>query len=553
MRIRALSVLFLGLAFCALARAGQPDRGPIFSDTTSDPNDPNYLKILMESMPTTHVTRDKIQFDEKGKRPVAPEIPLDPNGAGNVPKSRAMLCPICKQPLWKHDLDGFVCTPLDENGNPRKVLTISLVNTVCPVCKAPFKGALPENINSKGGIDRDFCVHSVGKYTVDSTVWLCPECGYAAMTDAFKADAKQPDEAVKTFVRTTLSDPMHKRMIDVAGLVPEKATEDMLKFGAYIDQTQIPDWIKYDNAVKIYEQMKAPRGFLATLYRDAAHACRREVYNEISIPGLSGTLQESLSKSIRRMNRYLQEGCFNIRRAEGVSILDPTVMETDAAVLAQAATEIVRQAEEAYNRAVAAEQNNNGAPTSPERYFTTGDMYVLHICYAGILDRLGKLDESEKALRRANSFIPEHVDPAAHNGPRQPGMEEAYERQLRLLHGVIEDRLSCLQKEKDYLFKAAKANMTAIMLKEITFDENPAPPAPNATSPTSLDAAPASYLLGELFRRAGENAAALAWFDAASKIVKHRIVAIEKEEQKSPEAAQPAHPARVDQGAARDD
>ena len=45
------------------------------------------------------------------------------------------------------------------------------------------------------------------------------------------------------------------------------------------------------------------------------------------------------------MNRYLQDQCFNIRRAQGASVLDPTVMENDAGVLAQGATEIVRLAE----------------------------------------------------------------------------------------------------------------------------------------------------------------------------------------------------------------
>jgi tetratricopeptide (TPR) repeat protein len=161
-------------------------------------------------------------------------------------------------------------------------------------------------------------------------------------------------------------------------------------------------------------------------------------------------------------------------------------------------------------------------------------MYVLHIRYAGILDRQGRLDESEKALRRANSFIPEKVE-GIKNSPKTPAIEETYARQLHLLHGVVEDRLTCLQKEKEYLFNAAKSNMSAIMLKEIKFVDE-APEAGNANGPVTLDAAPASYLLGELFRRSGESSAAVAWFDAAGKIIRQRLAVLEKEEQKNPES-----------------
>jgi tetratricopeptide (TPR) repeat protein len=536
MRLRAIWVTLLIFSSAQLL-AGQAPDGTIThtSGGAPDANGPNIFELLRERMPKKHLKGDSLPLDENKH----PYIPLNPDGEGNVPKSQAVLCPVCKQPLYKHDLPGFECIPLDPNtGEPRKLLKISLQSTRCPVCQCEFKSALRENVNGKGGIDRDFCIHSIGNYTVNSNVFMCPECGYAAIIEAFNTGAKPLDESVKTYVRSTITDPMRKRMMDVAGIIPDKATEELLKFSGYIDQTQIPDWIKYDNAVKIYEHTKAPRGFMATLYRDAAHACRREVYSEISVPGLKGSLPESLGKSIRRINRYLQDQCFKVRQAQGISVLDPTVMETDPGVLAQAASEVVRLAEEAYNRIAQAAENNDANAAQTERFFTTGDMYVLQIRYAGILDRLGKLDEADKALRRANSFIPERVE-GIHNSPQTPGIEELYANQLRLLHGVVEDRLMCLQKEKEYLFNAAKANMSAILVKEVKFVDDTPPEAESTGGTVTLDGAPASYLLGELFRRSGESAAAIAWFDAAGRILKHRLALLDKAEQQNPASGSP--------------
>jgi rubredoxin len=426
------------------------------------------------------------------------EVPSKAESARQV-----ALCPICRQPLWKHDLPGFECIELD--GTKAKVQTLTLQTTRCPVCRYEFKGALPQNVNGKGGVDRDFCIHSTGNNIVNTNLWLCPECGYAARPDAFSPDAKPVGEATKKYVMSTITEPLHRYILVIGGPNSEKPTGGLLKTNPYPDQTKIPDWFKFDCAVKIYIHAETRRNFMAVLYRDAAHACRRELCSDILFPDLP----ESLQKSMQRMSRYLQEESFNILQAQGISVLDPTAVETDAGILAQAASALLLQAEE--SRTIShADKRDDNRPI--KRHFTTEDTYVLLLRYAGILDRLGKADEAEKALRRSDLVFPHEV-------------KVSNSKQTALLHRIVEDRLICLQKEREYLFNAAEANMSALMAKETKFSNEA--PEPVGSDVVILDAAPASYLLGELFRRGGDPAAANAWFSVVDKIVKHRLVLLD--------------------------
>ena len=233
-------------------------------------------------------------------------------------------------------------------------------------------------------------------------------------------------------------------MMLVAGISPkpnQSIPEELLDFGAYIQQTEIPDWIKYDFALKIYERQKPPRGFLATLYLESAHACRREVCGEIVVPGLNNDLQVALGKSIRKMNGFLRAQCLGIRRKQGFPILDPMKMETDPKILAEAAAQLIRIGEDNY-----VTDSNTTAMRSDGLYFTTGDMYVLNIRYAGILERLGRMEDADKSLRHGDSFIPDKfVMPEAEG---KPEIKDYFARQLKLLHGVVDDRIACLKREE---------------------------------------------------------------------------------------------------------
>jgi hypothetical protein len=514
---QAITILVLFLsASCYASQAVAPTT---HAEGNSDPNNNNIF--------------DELNKELRNNR----SNPEHAEGFGPVQAKQARMCEICKQPLYKHSDPNFECLPLDpDTGNPRKMLHITTRGAQCPVCNKPFIGAIPGNFNDNAGRDRDFCEHSLGRYTVHSRAWVCPGCGYAALFENFNTtlDGRPIDEATKQYVRDNLSDAMRKRMYDIVGIIPkanQSVPEELRDFGTYIPQNEIPDWVKYENALKLYERAKPPRGFLASLYLEAAHANRREVCSEISVSGLHNTSQVSLGRSIRLVNGYLQGQCMAIRRRQGAAVIDPTKMETDPEILAQAAQEIVRLGEE--NAPTA--QNQNDQRGVNERYFSSGDMFVLNIRFAGALDRLGKIDEAERALRSAASYIPEHATGLS-EAENTAEAREYYDHQVKLIRLVVDDRLACLKREKEYLFNAAKFNMVAIKLREVQFGAE-AVAETDGKKTVILDAAPTSYLLAELLRRAGEPGAAAAWFDGAASIVGHRLTLLDKVDPQHPPAA----------------
>ncbi|MCY3023422.1 MAG: DUF2225 domain-containing protein [Planctomycetota bacterium] len=508
----ALGMVLVVLAFPLVAGQGTP---PLVSTNPNPTADESILKDLLDEF--------------QSRKPV-----VSARGIGTVPEAQAKLCPICLQPLYRHaDPDFPGCVP------PGKRLPgIESTPVQCPVCQAQFNGAFPGNVNDRGGRDRDFCAHSIGKFSVHSNVWMCPDCGYAALTPLDKKaagfllglDGKPVDEGTKEFVRQKLSAATRKRMIKEAALKEENPPPELLQFSKYVLQTQIPDWMKYDHALQIYERLKPPHTLLAKLYLEAAHACRREVCSEISAPYLDGTLLQSLSRSIERMNRFLRAECLAARRARGEPLVDPTRAETDADLIVQAAARIIQVSTEAAN------QRRPIATSEGLTYFTNADMFVLYLTDAGALDRLGRAEEAEKALAKALSYVPERPPLALENKT----LEERVVRQLKALRGVVEERQACLKRERECLFRAAWRNMAAIRSNEIKFRDC-ATFKPAERSGKEWDAAPASYLVGEMLRRAGDQDSAVAWFAAAEQIIAKGIVVVDAAEKASP----PAEPTPV--------
>ena len=467
---------------------------------------------------------------------MAKKVVKDGDGMGNVRQINAALCDVCNQPLFRHSDPNFVCVPVDPiTGRPRILPHIATVPGVvqCPVCAATFAGVLPCNINGRAGRDRDFCVHSIGKMTVHSDVWMCPECGYAAMiprdhkAEGFQLglDGKPVDEATKKFVREKLSEQTRKRMVRVAGLREDqdKIPADLLKFSKYVPQNEIPDWIKYDNVLQICEYQKAPHAILAHLYIEGAHSCRREVFSEVSAPALEQELQEALGKAITRMNRYVQSECLALRRKHGDPLLDPTKPELDARVLSEAAENLLKMARE-----LSARQRTGTAPTGGDNFFSKVDLFVLNIFHAGALDRQGKIEDSDKALMASLNYVPEQIQMG--NDNRE--LQERVGRQLKLLRGIVQDRQTCLHREQEYLFKAARRNMAAIDRGEVKFE--PAEFNPKASHEGMADPAPTAYLIGELLRRAAVPEAASAWLYAAERIVDKKLEIVNSTEKTSP-------------------
>jgi hypothetical protein len=459
-------------------------------------------------------------------------------GLGHVAPGQAALCQTCSQPLYKHSDPGFECIPLG-----KRLQKIRTVRVGCPVCQAQFDGALPGNVNDKAGRDRDFCAHSEGNFAVHSNVWACPDCGYAAAIPADQRpegflvglDGKPLDQATKDFVKQTLTAAMRKIMIREAALKEEKPPAELLQFSRYISQTQIPDWVKYDHALRIYDRFKPPHAFMARLFLEAAHACRREVCSQIEAAYLDDLLLEGMGKSIRRVNGLLRAECLALRRSRGDTLVDPMKPEADAKVLADAAARILQVAMDA------AAQGRPIVAGAQKIELKTGDMLVLYINYAGFLDRLGSTDEADKALVRALSYIPERLNQALEDKT----MEERIVQQLKLLRGIVTGRQDCLRREQDYLYKAAKHNMAAIRFSEAKFrDYKSFKPGGGERE---WDAAPTAYLLGEMARRCGDNDAGAAWLTAAEQIIAKSLSLVDAADKANPTPVAPPLPGKEEE------
>ena len=546
-RIALFVLLIAGMSLPAFAQnvvpggggatVGGGQSGTIFDELNKD-YDKNKFKLN---------GRDK----EGVKRTLEGTNPAD-GPKGNVPKHRAAICAICQEMMYRHSEDGFRCIPKDKDGAPISVAEIQWKKLHCPICQSQFLGALPGNVNNKNGVDRDMCNHSVGKACVHSNVWTCPDCGYAALVDSFGSswDGKPVDADTAAFVRQSVSPLMFIRMCKLAGIKEdfiEKGDKLNLKhFGAYINQEdfqqeQIPDWIKYDNAIKIYKHQKAPSTLMARLYLEAAHACRRELNGEISVPGLQSQTEEALSYSLRRIQHDITAASMEIRRnRKQVSMIDPNRADIDPEVLCEAVVMLIKLGEGDGLRLHTVQRNLQN--DNPDVY-SRADMYVLYLRTAGFMDRMGRMEEADKALQRALKFVMPETSADAR------GRNEAElafgNKQLKLLNDVAEERRTILTFEKECLNRAMWENLLAIHRDRVRFFS----PESLLTPPEKgqLNPAETAFMLGELARRCGEPVAAPAFLTAADTIIRQQFAQLDKEELRI-ETVKTANPAIYDKG-----
>ena len=432
-----------------------------------------------------------------------------------VDRARAALCPVCKQPLYKHSDPNFRCEPPPEYRNGRLVRApIKPTESValrCPVCRSSFKAFKQGNINDKAGRDRDFCPHSVGKYTIHSSVWMCPDCGYAMDADFFgKPNAVTPE--IASFVQTKLKAKTRAMITELAGLREREGRPvppEQLRFGSYIDQPMIPDWAKYENALAIVEAglVKLPHGVKARIYCEAAHACRRFVAGELNIPLEDQRLQITLGQSARRVNDWLLAECLKVREKRGdIKDEDARFTERLRAYTQEAETEpqILRAAAALLDRKIQEILRLESRENGPEKRtrVTRMDQYVFHMRYGGILDRTGNLEEAAAQFEKARLSIP--PEPPQTDDPNSAAAQEFVAGLLNSLRNAATKRTELINKEREFLFKAARH-----LLQALYFGERA----------DNLDPAMNCYLIGELLRRGkGEPAAALACFKAAKEL-----------------------------------
>lgn len=424
-------------------------------------------------------------------------------------EAQAALCRICGQPLHFHTKDGFVCKPADAT-----LQKVDYVQVVCPVCTTGFQTAKPGNINAEGGRDRDFCPHSVGRYAVHASVWMCPDCGYSSPVESFlQRPPVAPSQELVEFVKAKLTPSTREFLSRLAGLkeesAPSAAGQD--RFSEYVDQTTIPDWLKYANALAPIEAglIRLPHGIKARLYCEAAHSCRRFLSFELGSALENQTILAGLGQPARRVNDWLMAECFRVREDRLGERPDPNQQftlrlmnaaqkpETDPLILLQGAKLLHQKIEET----IRLESQQDPDPAKPSKV-TRLDQYVFHIRYAGILDRVGDMKGAIAQLKNAQGCVPQEAPSSPQ--PLSSENKAKVDEILTALKGITEERIDLVNRESQYLFRAAEHLMQALYFEE---------------QAKNLDPSLNCYLIGEFLRRSeGEPAAASAWFDAARQL-----------------------------------
>jgi hypothetical protein len=516
--------IFVGMLM-AFACASQD--GPVIHDGNHSQNDDS-------------VTPEAIiaQFREAQRKGLASTA----MSMGPVSEKSACQCKVCLQPLFKHDREDFECLPRNKEGELISIAKIIEEKVSCPSCGEVFKGALrSKNINDDGGVDADFCVHSVGKYVIQSKVWMCPDCGYAGLMAGWgkTVDGKPVPESTKEFVKEKLKEDARKRITAYLGInlrVDGDIPEGYKHFSTYVLQPELPDWIKYDHALKIYEQTKLPYSFMATMYLDAAHACRREVCSEVAVPGLQGSVQKNLGASIRRVNGLLQVECLNIRRKRGDTVVDPTKLELDQTMIVLAAESIIKQGENIATDAATPRTDNRPSRLKESAFLKDSDMFILYIRLAGAYDRLGYYSKAAKALTdaagemaKSKNFVIDLVESRLNASDRKC-FEEYYNAQYSKLIAVLEDRKECLKREQVFLVKAGDCNLAALKFRELPIKKiNLKTLAEGSVDVDErfFDPAPTAHLLGEIFRRSNDMTEASYFYGIADCVLTQYLKDVE--------------------------
>ncbi|MHC4915368.1 MAG: hypothetical protein ACYTGB_07730 [Planctomycetota bacterium] len=343
---------------------------------------------------------------------------------------------------------GRKCPNCSRRTAPRRSAT-------CPVCAKAFSGPLPFRVNGRGGTDRDFCRHPVGRDVVMSDVWMCPRCGHARWCPEVKGGKETPAEFNKKVsadyakkVRAEVEPVVQKVLVTEVARVSPKLTTMISE----MDQTDIPDWLKYHAAVKCAEIRGDPAAVRAKLALEASYACRRELNSAVRLP--------VLNRIIPAMETLISK--------KGGDDADPrSVVKVIA--------DVIRASDKA-----AAE--NKPAVLEP------AEKYYLYLRLAGCWDRLGASQLAAESLDQALLTLKQVNSP--------PTI-------IRGLAAVGVYRKLLLSKESELRRKAIEQMRLALVRD-------------NAYPGKSV--APTSYLLGELYRREGKYSLARPWMTMAAKI-----------------------------------
>lgn len=221
--------------------------------------------------------------------------PRKPPPAGGVvdPRKGMEQCPKCGS--W-HPKGFICCCPICGGCHVkglkcRREPVAPKRTAICPVCGTAFKAALPFGRNDAGGVDGDFCRHSVGSVAVEALVWMCPGCGYARFCPYEQGPGRvAPGEFSKPVDGATRREVLAK----VQPLLRARAVEILGRMAgtppAEVEQSDIPDWLKYELALATAELRAAPAAERAKLALEGSYACRRAMVAALDVPALTGVI-----------------------------------------------------------------------------------------------------------------------------------------------------------------------------------------------------------------------------------------------------------------------
>ncbi len=326
----------------------------------------------------------------------------------------------------------------------------------CPVCKKAFNGPISFNRNDNGGLDGDFCRHSLGQNVVESLVWSCPRCGHTHWCPEMRDGKEYPghfnEEVDAKYARKVQGDIrplMVKRLLEEVSRVSAKL-QGMI---SEMDQLDIPDRIKYEVGLKCAEARGEDAAFLTKLALEGSYACRREMVKAVEIPALSRI----------------------IPALEG-AVLKRGGVDSEPRTIIKVIVDLLRASEQIELR------KKRGRPLQP------AEKYYLYLRLAGSWDRLGSSDMATEALDGAAK--------AARSIPAGPEV-------LKPLAEVVEVRKKILKQEGIFQARAAK-EMRKALVEDNAYHSG-------AVMPTV-------YLLGELYRRLEQYGRARPWLVLSGKM-----------------------------------
>jgi hypothetical protein len=137
-----------------------------------------------------------------------------------------------------------------------------------------------------------------------------------------------------------------------------------------MDQTDIPDWIKYEVGLKCAEVRGEPSAVLAKLALEGSYACRRAMVSALELPGLSRIIPAQEAAIVK----------------QGGSSRDP---RSEVRVIA----EMLRNSKQIELK------KKRGRPLS------VAEKYYLYLRLAGCWDRVGDADKAAESLKEAAKSV----------------------------------------------------------------------------------------------------------------------------------------------------